>query len=97
MYWQVLLLQHVQCLAAVPLAELHVDQGKESLLAVWLKVYRPGSVVMGLQDISCVMIYAGLNYNRRQDLARSTSHWQDACSLYAIWASKAANIGHTAL
>ena len=62
MHWQVLLLQHVQCLAAVPLAQLHVDQGKESLLTVWLKVDCPGSIVMGLQDISCVLIYAGLSY-----------------------------------
>lgn len=57
-----LLLQHVQCLAAVPLAQLHVDQGEESLLTVWLEVDCPGSVVMGLQDISCVLIYAGLSY-----------------------------------
>ncbi len=64
MYWQVLLLQHVHCLAAVPLAELHVDQGKKSLLTVWLKVDCPGSVVMGLQDIFCVLIYDGLGYNR---------------------------------
>ena len=71
MYWQVLLLQHVQCLAAVPLAELHVDQGKECLLTVWLKVDCPGSIVMGLQDMLCISIYDGLGYNTWQDLARS--------------------------
>jgi hypothetical protein len=64
MYWQVLLLQHVQCLAAVPLAELHVDQGKESLLTVWLKVDCPGSIVMGLQDISCILVFHDSDYNR---------------------------------
>ncbi len=51
-------------MAAVPLAELHVDQGKESLLTVWLKVDCPGSIVMGLQDISCILVFHDSDYNR---------------------------------